>query len=83
MLYHLICDNSASALLEFDWDYSTVSMVVEHVQIDGWRFHMQLDDHTHLEFVNNTASYGGAICALPTQVHGYTFTDKCVLNPSK
>ena len=44
---------------------------------------MQLDDHTHLEFVNNTASYGGAICALPTQVHGYTFTDKCFLNPSK
>ena len=44
---------------------------------------MQLDDHTHLEFVNNTASYGGAICALPTQVHGFTFTDKCFLNPSK
>ena len=44
---------------------------------------MQLDDHTHLEFVNNTASYGGAIFALPTQVHGYTFTDKCFLNPSK
>ena len=42
--------------------------------------YMQLGSNIHFEFFNNSAaSYGGAICVLPTHVHEFSFSDKCFL----
>ena len=77
---------SASALLVFN-ENSNVKFLNNNGERGGAVLlvgdsRMQLGNHTYFEFINNTASYGGAICALPTQVHGFTFIDKCFLNPS-
>ena len=79
---------SASALIEFN-ETTMVKFLNNTGERNGGAVllagdsRMQLGNNTYLEFVNNAATYGGAICALPTQVHGFTFTDQCFLNPSR
>ena len=78
---------SASSLLIFGHD-STVKFLRNTaekggaVQLTG-NSRMQLKNNTHFEFVNNSASVGGAICASPSQAHGFTYTDVCFLYPNK
>ena len=72
---------SASALLIFE-PYSTVKFLSNTGEKGGavllaGEARIQLSDNTHLEFINNSASIGGAICALPTQ--GFTLIDSCFL----
>ena len=76
---------AASALLTFE-EYSS-AIFVNNSGEKGGAIHLEgeskilLRNNTRFQFINNTASYGGAICALPTQVHGFTFTDSCFLLP--
>ena len=74
---------SASSLLIFEQN-STVKFCNNTGEKGGaillaGKSRMQLSNHTHYEFVNNSASHGGAICALFTQVHGFMFSDNCFL----
>ena len=77
---------SASALLVFN-PYSTVKFLGNSGEKGGavllaGESRMQLSNNIHFTFINNSASYyGGAICAQPTQVHGFIFTDSCFLYP--
>ena len=76
--------NSASALLVFK-PYITVKFSNNSGDRGGailltGESYMQLGSNIHFEFFNNSAaSYGGAICVLPTHVHEFSFSDKCFL----
>ena len=73
---------AASALLRFD-PYSTIKFLGNSGEKGGAvllaeESRMQIENSTHFEFVNNSASYGGAICALRAQAyHVLTYTGSC------
>ena len=73
---------SASALLIFE-QYSTVKFLANSGDKGGAILlagdsRIQLSDDTHFEFVDNSASLGGAIGVLSTQ--GFTSSDYCFLS---
>ena len=73
---------AASALLKFD-PYSTITFLSNSGVKGGAvllaeESRMQIENNTHFEFVNNSASYGGAICALHDHAyHVSTYTVSC------
>ena len=75
---------AASALLRFD-PYSTITFLGNSGEKGGAVLlaedsQMQIENNTHFEFVNNSASYGGAICdlrGLAQAYHEFTYTGSC------
>ena len=44
---------------------------------------LNLEDENHFEFYKNTASYGGAVCAVISETRYFLYTDSCFLKMSK